>query len=66
MENDLELRPYKILVEPLLFNDQKVKQDKFANWVRTNFRKENTMRVLLSDERFIDIDGVCNSLNDRV
>ena len=38
----------------------------FANWLRINFRKEETMRILFSDEKFFDIDGVDNSQNDRV
>ena len=38
----------------------------FANWLRTNFRKEDTMRIFFSDGKFFDIDGVYNSQNDRV
>ena len=41
------------------------KRIKFANWIRTNFRKENTMKILLSNEMF-DIDGIYNSQNDRI
>ena len=43
-----------------------IKRKKFANWVRTNFRKEDTTTILFSGEKFFDIDGVCNSQNDRV
>ncbi len=50
----------------MLSDDQKIIQKKFANWVRTNFRKEETMKILFSDEKFFDIDGVYNSQNDRV
>ena len=64
MKNDLELRPYKKVIEPLLSNDQKIKRKKFANWVRKNFRKEDIMRILFSDEKFFDIDGVYNYQND--
>ena len=39
---------------------------KFANWIRTNFRKENTMNILFSDEKMFDIVGVYNSHNDRI
>ena len=39
---------------------------KFANWMRTNFRKENTMNILFSDEKMFDIEGVYNSHNDRI
>ena len=66
MKNDLGLRFYKIVIEPLLFGDQKIKGKKFANGVRTNFRKEDTMRIFLSDEKFFNINGVYNSQNDRV
>ena len=66
MKNDQGLCPYKKVIEPLLSNDQKIKRKKFANWLRTNFRKEDTMTILFSDEKFFDIDGVYNSQNDRV
>ena len=46
MKNDLGLRPYKKVIEPLLSNDQKIKRKKFANWVRPNFRKEDTENSL--------------------
>ena len=38
----------------------------FANWVQTNFRKEDTIRILFSNEKFFDIGGVDNSQNDRM
>ncbi|CAF1494370.1 unnamed protein product [Adineta ricciae] len=66
LRNDLGLRPYKKIIEPALSDDQKVKRKQFANWVRTNFRKKETLKILFSDEKFFDIDGVYNSQNDRV
>ena len=60
------LKPYKKVIEPCLSNDQKVKRKQFANWIRSNFRKEDTLQILFSDEKFFDIDGVYNSQNDRV
>jgi len=66
IKNDLGLRPYKKVIEPALSDDQKIKRKKFANWVRTNFRKEDILRIFFSDEKFFDIDGVYNSQNDRV
>ena len=66
MKSDLGLYPYEKIWEPLLSDDHRVKRKKFTNWVRTNFRKEGTMRILFSDEKFFDIDGVYNSQNDRV
>ena len=38
----------------------------FSNWLRTNFRNEDTMKILFSDEKFFDIDSDNNSQNDRV
>ena len=42
MKKDVGLHPYNKVIEPLLSIDQKIKRKKFANWVRTNFRKEDT------------------------
>ena len=66
MKNALELCSYKIVIEPLLSDNQKTKWEKIANWVRTNFRKEKAMRILFSNEKFFDIDGIYNSQNDRM
>ena len=46
MKNNLDLHSYKIVIELLLSDDQKAKRKKFANWLRINFRKEDTMRIL--------------------
>ena len=45
---------------------EKLKRKKFANWVRTNFKKEGTFKILFSDEKIFDIDGVCNAQNNRM
>ena len=66
MKNDLGLRVYKIVIESLLSDDQKIKRKKFVNWIRTNFREEDTMRIFFSNEKFFDIDGVYDSRNDPV
>jgi inhibitor of nuclear factor kappa-B kinase subunit alpha len=66
LRSDLGLRPYKKIREPMLTDEHKDKCKKFANWIRTNFRKEETMKILFSDEKLFDIDGVYNSQNDRV
>ena len=66
LTNDLELKPYKIVVEPSFPDDQKNKQQQFANRVRTNFLKEDIVKILLSDEKLFDIVGVYNAQNIRV
>ena len=48
LKNDLGLRAYKILNEPLLTDDHKAKRVQFATWIRTNFRKEDTIMILFS------------------
>ena len=50
----------------MLTNEHKEKRIQFANWIRTNFRKENTMKIVFSDEKMFDIYGVYNSQNDRI
>ena len=52
--------------EPLLTDEHKEKRMKFANWIRTDFRNENTVNILFSDEKLLDIEGVYNSHNDRI
>jgi hypothetical protein len=66
LKDDLQLRAYKKLVEPLLSDEHKVKRKKFANWVRQHFRKEDTLRFVFSDEKMFDLDGIYNSQNDRI
>jgi inhibitor of nuclear factor kappa-B kinase subunit alpha len=66
LKDDLGLQAYKIQNKPLLTDEHKEKRIKFANWIRTNFRKEDTMKILFFDEKMFDIDGVYNSQNDRI
>ncbi|CAF1315268.1 unnamed protein product [Rotaria sp. Silwood1] len=66
LKEDLGLRPYKKRIEPLLTNTHKAKRIMFANWIRHNFRKEETMRILFSDEKMFDLDGMYNSQNDII
>lgn len=64
--NDLKLKSYKKIVEPMLSEEHKHKRVQFATWIRNNFSKDDTMRFLFSDEKMFDMDGMCNSQNDRV
>ena len=56
----------KIVVEPSLSDDQKNKGKQFVNWVRINFRKEDILEILFSNEKIFYIDGVYNAQNTRV
>ena len=49
-----------------MMDTEKLKRKKFANWVRTNFKNEGTLKILFSDEKIFDIDGVCNAQNNRM
>ena len=66
LRKDLKMKPYKITVEPLLKDEHKAQRKKFGNWTRKMFRKEDTMRILFSDENMFDRDGIYNSENDRI
>ena len=47
-------------------HEHKIKGLKSAKWVRTNFRKEDTMKILFLDKKLFDIDWIDNSQNDRI
>ena len=66
LRDDLGCRPYKCTIEPALTDEHKEKRKKFANWIRTNFQKQETLKILFSDEKMFDIDGVYNTQNDRI
>lgn len=66
LRDDLHCHAYKQRIEPLITDAQKVKRKKFANWIRTNFNREQTMKVLFSDERMVEIHGVQNMQNDGI
>ena len=66
LRKDLEMKHYKKTVEPLLKDEHKAQRKKFANWARKEFRKEDTIRILFSDEKMFDLDGIYNSQNDRI
>ena len=60
------MKPYKITVKSLLKEEHNTQWKKFANWTRKKFRKDDTMRILFSDEKMFDLDGIYNSENDHI
>ena len=66
LRKDLKMKPYKKTVEPLLKDEHKVQRKKFANWARKKFLKEDTMRILFSDEKIFDLGDIYNCENDRI
>ena len=66
LRDDLGCQAFKKRIEPLITDIQKGKRKTFANWIRTNFKKEQTLKFLFSDEKMFDLDGMYNAQNDRV
>ena len=60
-KQDLGYRSYKKGAEPALTDFQKSKRMKFSNWLRQNFRKEHTLRILFSDEKKFNLDDMYNA-----
>ena len=60
------MKSYKRTAKPLLKDEHKAQRKKFTNWARKKFRKEETMRIVFSDEKMFDLDDIYNSENDRV
>jgi transposase len=58
LKQDLQLKAYKKVQEPLLTDEHKAR--------RKTFRKEDTQRIVFSDEKMFDLDGIYNSQNDRI
>ncbi|KAL4500781.1 hypothetical protein ABPG72_020015 [Tetrahymena utriculariae] len=63
---DLQLKPYKIRRQPFLQTAHIEKRLKFSYWVQNNFTKNDCLKILFSDEKQFEIDGVYNTQNDRI
>lgn len=66
LKQDLKYHAYKVRIVPLLKDEHSVQRKRFSIWIRTCFKQETTMKILFSDEKMFDIDGVYNSQNDQV
>ena len=55
---NLGLRYFKKIIELSLSDNQKIKRKQLANWIRTNFPQEDTLRILFSVEKFFETDRV--------
>ncbi|CAF0978392.1 unnamed protein product [Didymodactylos carnosus] len=66
LTDDLGCYAYKFVKEPAITDQQKVNRKKFATWIQRTFRKEDTRKILFSDEKYFDVDGVYNSQNDQI
>ena len=66
LKEDMKLFPYKLRIEPKLTVEHDNKRKKFVNSVGHSFRKDDTMRILFSDEKIFDLDGMYNSQNQLI
>ena len=66
LKQDLRYRSYKKRVESALIDFEKSKRMKFAYWMRHNFGKEDILRILFSDEKIVELDGMYNAQNHRI
>ena len=66
LKDDPGCQAFKKRIEPLMTHIQKGKRKTFANWIRTNFNKEQTLKISFSHEKMFDLDGMYNAQNDRV
>jgi transposase len=66
IKEDLGLKSYVKRVAPKLTDQHKMKRRSFGIWVRKNIRKSMTKKILFSDEKRFDIDGMYNRQNERI
>jgi hypothetical protein len=45
---------------------QKARREAFANWLRTNFNEEQTLKFLVLDEKMFYLNGMYKAQNDRI
>ena len=58
--------PYKKLIESNLTDAHRAERNISSNCVWTNLCKEQTMKILFSNERIFDNDDSYNSHKDRI
>ena len=49
LKDGLQYHAYKVRVVSLLKDEHKAKRKRFPNWIRKYFKKETTMKILVSD-----------------
>ena len=66
LRKDIKMKPYNIAVEPPVKDEHKAQWKKIANRMKRKFQKEDTMRILFSNEQMFDLDGIYSSQNGRI
>lgn len=58
VKEDLGLKPYVKRITPKLKEQHKIKRKSFGLWVRKNIRKSMAEKILFSDEKYFDLNGI--------
>ena len=66
IKDDLGFKSYVKRIAPKLTDTQKSKRYSFGIWARKNIRKSTARKILFSDKKRFDIDGVYNRQNDII
>jgi len=66
LKEDLKVKAFKKRKVPKLTPEQKTKRVHFARWVLRTLLSNERKRVVFSDEKYFDLDGMYNAQNDRV
>jgi hypothetical protein len=66
IKDDLGFKSYVKRIALKLSDAQREKRFSFGIWARKNMRKSMARKILFSDEKRFDIDGVYNLQNDRI
>ena len=66
IKDDLGYNSYIRRIAPKRTHVQKQKRFSFKIWVRKNTRKSLSRKILFSNEKRFDLDGLYNRKNDRM
>jgi hypothetical protein len=66
IRDDIGFKSYIKRIAPKLTDPQKQKRHSFGIWARKKIRKSMTKKIMFSDEKRFDVDGVYNRQNDRI
>ncbi|CAF4881239.1 unnamed protein product [Rotaria socialis] len=66
IHDDLHLHVYHVTIQSNLKDEHKQGRVSFAYWVRKSLRKQDQEKILFFDEKYFELDGICNHQNGRV
>ncbi|CAF4444585.1 unnamed protein product [Rotaria sp. Silwood2] len=66
IHDNLHLHAYHVTIEPNLNYEHEQRRVSFAYWVRKWLRKKDREKILFTDEKYFELDGIFNRQNDHV